>query len=154
MKFTLALFLLSIFWISETNMDVYNVLKGDSIEELETVLTDLKQKKTSPLNNAYIGTLLMKKSDFVKTVKQKVAIFKEGHAILETEISNDPDNTEFRFLRFTIQEHAPKILGYNKNIEIDKKQIIKDFKTFSPTLQDFLKEYALKSPNLVLTQLQ
>ena len=154
MKTALTLFFFSSIWISSPNMEVYKALRGESAEVIETVLSDLQEKKTSPLNNAYIGTLLMKKSEYMTTARKKVSIFKEGHAILETEIANDPGNAEYRFLRFAIQEHAPKILGYNKNIENDKKQIIENFKTFSPTLQDFIKEYALKSPNLELILLQ
>ena len=48
------------------------VLRGESVDALETVLTDLREKKTSPLNNAYIGTLLMKKSDYMTTAKKKI----------------------------------------------------------------------------------
>ncbi len=83
-----------------------------------------KKKKHLLATLAYQGALYMKKADFVKGVKDKIKTFKKGAQILEDEIAKKPSNAEFRFLRLAVQEHAPRILKYNKNINEDKKAVI------------------------------
>ena len=148
-----TLLLIGNIWIGSPDMKVYGALKGKSLESIETVLIDLDLKRAISTNNAYRGTLLMKKSGFMETLGKKVALFKEGHQLLENEIQKDPGNSEYRFLRLAIQEHAPKILGYNKDIEKDKRVIIANFKSFDPSLQKYILEYANNSDNLEVTEL-
>jgi len=127
---------------------VYDTLKSDSIEQITSTLNQLDQEKKSSLCLAYKGTLTMKKADFMKTAKQKIDTFKIGHKILEAEIKAFPNNVEYRFLRFVIQENAPKILKYNKDIEEDKKVVLDNFNQLSPFLQSAIKDYAKESKNL------
>ena len=68
---------------------------------------------------ACIGFLEMRKSDFVKNLGDKLACFKSGRNKLEQEILKEPDNVSFRFLRFIIQEHAPKIVNYHADMNND-----------------------------------
>lgn len=84
----------------------------------------------------------MKKSDFQKDVKIKVATFKEGAALLEKEIALDSTNVEYRFIRLIIQEKAPKILKYNLNLEEDKNFIIQNYKNSSVSLKEEILKYS------------
>jgi hypothetical protein len=45
----------------------------------------------------------------------------------------------------SIQENAPKITGYNKQIDEDKKFIIKNYSSQKPDLKEFAKAYVNKS---------
>lgn len=147
-KALLSLLFTSIFLTTATTNLVYEALKSDSLEQVETALKKLESDKVSSLSKAYQGTLIMKKADFMKTPKQKIATFKKGHQLLEAEITSHPKNAEYRFLRLLIQENAPKILKYNKNLDEDKKIIIANYSNFSPFLQAFIKDYSKNSPTL------
>ena len=56
----------------------------------------------------------------------KWKLFNDGKSILETAIANNINDVELRYLRLTIQLHAPKFLGYSSMIESDKKFLASD----------------------------
>lgn len=119
--------------MASSKLDVINeqlaVIKGSTIAEKE----------------AYEGALLMKKSGLVEKAKEKLSLFKSGRAKLESSISRDKQNTEFRFLRLIIQEHAPKIVNYRSELETDSKQIRTNFKTLPDVVQQAIMDYSKKS---------
>ncbi|MGB1314949.1 MAG: hypothetical protein ACPG4Y_02960 [Chitinophagales bacterium] len=130
---------------TQAQADFYTVLKKNNLEEIEKKINQLATNKESSVNNAYLGTLLMKKSDFLKDLKTKIATFKKGHQLLEKEISENQSNTEYRFLRLAIQENAPKILKYNTNIEEDALFITKNYYKLNKGLKIIILEYSKQS---------
>jgi len=125
----------------------YQVLKNRSIEEIEKQLSlidasNIKEKE------AYIGTLLMKKADLVKKAKEKLKLFKSGRIKLETSILSDTTNTEYRFLRLIIQEHAPKSAKYSAQIDTDSDYIKKNYSKLSSDVQEIVKDYSKTSNKL------
>lgn len=94
---------------------------------------------------AYEGALLMRKAGLLKRPKDKLHVFKQGATKLETAISGNNSNAEYRFLRLIIQEHAPKILKYNKQINDDSAIIKTHFKSMQPPVQQAVKDYAESS---------
>lgn len=110
--------------------------KADDIEKELSVLTDEQQ--------AYAGALLIRKAGLPK-VKERLKLFKEGKGKLEAALAAEPDNTEYHFLRLTIQEHSPKIVKYKADIPADKAFLIKHFDKLSPVVQHAVKEYAKES---------
>ncbi len=126
----------------------YKAFQSNSQEKIESKLSGLAKVRQSNSRDAYIGALTMKHSQFEATSKEKIAVFKEGRNLLETAIKKDPKNAEYRFLRFAIQENAPKILKYKMNMEEDKNMIISNYKSLDPTLRKIIKEYAKQSANL------
>ena len=92
----------------------------------------------------------MKKAQLVSKPKDKLSFFKAGRSKLESSISSDKENTEYRFLRLIIQEHAPKIVKYKKDIEEDSKLIRSNFKDLSTILQQIISDYSKKSRVLKL----
>lgn len=120
---------------------------------MDTELKNLKGAKANTTRDAYIGALLMKKSQFMATPKEKVEKFKEGAALLEGAIRKEPWNSEFRFIRFAIQENVPKIVKYSSNIAEDKAAIVKNFKNMDPTLKKVVRSYANSSKNLSPSEL-
>lgn len=126
----------------------YGALSSGSEDVIEKELKALDNQKESSLVLAYKGALTMKSAAFEKGVNHKVQVFKKGAQMLEGEIDRNPTNAEYRFLRLTIQEHAPGILNYNKNLGEDKKAVVTAFSKFEEDLKDVVLDYAAKSKKL------
>jgi hypothetical protein len=131
----------------------YEALSGNSEQSIDNELKQRDRDKSSPLNNAFKGALLMKKAGFLKGAGSKVKMFKSGAVLLEEEIKKDPKNIEYRFIRLTIQENAPKILKYNKNLNEDKKLIIENYGKLAPDLKKVIKSYTSGSAILKMDEL-
>ena len=140
----LLLFSANFFWAG-VNTTFYNALYSDSLETIENALEQLDREKLSTTVDAYKGGLTMKKSNYMKSAAKKIATFKAGGKLLESAIQSDPNNAEYRFIRLTIQEHAPKILKYNKNIEEDKVLILKGYKKMDSKTRAYVLDYAKQS---------
>jgi hypothetical protein len=150
-----GLLFLSIFTYAKSidKKHFYNALSSGSESLIDAMLKELEQEQTSSFISAYQGAMLMKKAGFVKGVKGKVDTFKKGAALLEKEIQKHSNNPEYRFLRLTVQEHAPGILKYNKDIEEDKKLILSNFSTLDATLKEVITHYAQDSKVISSTEL-
>lgn len=109
-------------------------------KELEVVIAS-----SGPNKDGYEGALLMRKAGLVKGATAKLKHFKAGRIKFETALQNDTDNAEYRFLRFAIQEHAPKIVKYNKDLQADKQFILKEYKNLSPVVQQAILDYTKNS---------
>ena len=117
-------------------------------EELTSQLDD-KLAQTSgadPVMMAYKGAVKTLMADFAKKVKEKKVYFKEGVELIETAFKAEPNNIEIRYLRLTIQEHAPKFLKYHDNISEDKAFIQKNYTSISSKeLKAVIREFILES---------
>ena len=82
---------------------------------------------------AYKGGVLSLKAKNSKTIKDKKMYFQESVQFLEAAVKNAPKDIEIRYVRLTVQEHAPKILKYNKNIDEDKSFILEYYGTIKDT---------------------
>lgn len=122
------------FYAAMTSGDITDIDK-----EL-AVLTDNEQ--------GYTGALLIRKAGMVPKVKDKLKLFKQGRIKLETALQNDPENTEFHFLRLSIQEHAPGIVRYKANLDADKAFLIKHFNELPLIVQRAVKDYCKNSKTL------
>lgn len=122
----------------------YSAMRGDNVDDVNRQLA-LVQAAAIPQKIAYEGALLMKKAGIVSGPKKKLDLFKDGHKKLEGVIEKDTANTEFRFLRFMIQEHAPGILGYKKELEKDKLYIKNNYKKLPAAVQSAVVDYSKQS---------
>ncbi|MGB4844414.1 MAG: hypothetical protein WBP16_08110 [Ferruginibacter sp.] len=129
----------------------YNAMSSDKLETINEQLSIVKSASVTE-KEAYEGALLMKKAGLVTKAKEKLSLFKSGRAKLEASIKKDNSNTEFVFLRLIIQEHAPKMVKYNADIENDSLQIRTNYKTLSPVVQQAISDYNKKSKVLKLLQ--
>jgi hypothetical protein len=118
------------------------------MDGINNLITKLENGNSSSESKAFLGALLMRKAGLVKGKKEQLNLFKRGRLLLEKEIEESPANAEYRFLRITIQEQAPKILGYHKNMEQDKKIVIKGFRELSSEARKAIASYAKKSQQL------
>jgi hypothetical protein len=122
----------------------YTVMASGNANEIDAQLNIVKGS-LMPEKEAYEGALLMRKSGLVTKAKDKLSLFKSGRSKLESSISKDSDNTEYRFLRLIIQEHAPKIVKYRNKLEEDSQLIHANFKNLSKFLQQQIIDYSKKS---------
>lgn len=126
----------------------YSVFSGTDINEIDKQISVLEESKLSELHTIYLGALLTKKSNAQKDVKIKIATFKKGAGLIEETIESNPDNIEYRFIRYIIQENAPKILKYNSNLTEDKVFIESNFDKASIFIQKEIKKYSKISTSL------
>lgn len=87
-----------------------------------------------PVLLGYIGAVYIARSRFIPLLDKRESL-KIGEEKLEAAIKQLPNNVELIFLRLTIQINLPGFLGYNDNIESDKKFIINNYKKATPTLK-------------------
>jgi hypothetical protein len=118
----------------------------------DLVNDQLIELKTAPANvrDAFMGAMIMKKSSFRYPPALKLHLFKQGNKMLEAAIKQDTTNTEFRFLRLMIQEHAPKVLGYKDDVGRDSEYIRKTYKLLPEEVQHTIADYSKKSKYLKL----
>jgi hypothetical protein len=122
----------------------YSVMQSGTLKEVDSEI--LIVHSISFLGeDAFLGTLLMKKAGLVSGPEKKLSLFKSGHKKLDSAILLDSLNTEFRFMRLMIQEHAPGILGYKGDLTKDKDYIRKTFRTLPDVVQQAVLTYSKKS---------
>ena len=139
-------FIFSAFSVRDVDKaEFYKAFSSTKEQGIDEMISRLGQEKSSSLVTAYQGALYMKKADFIKGVKGKVKTFKKGAHMLEDEIGKNPSNTEYHFLRLAIQEHAPGILGYNKNKDEDRSAVINGFSKLNSSLKSVVSNYAKDS---------
>jgi len=103
-------------------------------------------EKNNPLYAGYRASAIMLMAKHVFNPFSKMSYFKRGKGILEKAIKADEKNIELRFLRFNAQTHTPSFLGYDDEIETDKKFLESYFGTIQDEqLKSFLVPYLKKS---------
>ncbi|MDH5474245.1 MAG: hypothetical protein OEX22_00990 [Cyclobacteriaceae bacterium] len=129
----------------KTSDSYYLSLSSNEKNKIDEQIRSLEEQSTSSQTRAYYGAILMKRSSFEDIVKNKIAMFRKGHDLLEEEIDAFPKNIEYRFLRLAVQENAPNILGYNTDIKVDKSIIVKQYKELPSTLKSHILSYCKSS---------
>ncbi len=122
----------------------YSVMASGDVEAINKEL-EIVADAPSKEKQGYEGALLMRKAGLVKKPKEKLALFKSGRIKLETALLADNENTEFHFLRLAIEEHAPKIVKYKKDIPGDKLLVVKNFKSLPQSVQHAILDYCKNS---------
>lgn len=139
-------FLVSGFTSSDfVRSEFYTVFQEGSEETIEHYLDKIESNQDLI---AYNGALYLKLSGLQKGASKKFNTFKKGKLLLDSTIEKEPTNTEWRFLRFVIQENVPPILNYNSQIEEDKAIIISGYSSCDSQLQRIIKGYTKKSKKL------
>lgn len=123
----------------------YAVYSTTSLDGINSLIAKFENGNSSSESKAFLGALLMRKAGLINNRKEQLNSFKKGRSLLEREIEESPSNAEYRFLRITIQEKAPKILGYNKNLDQDIKVLLKGYTDLSPETKKAIIGYAKTS---------
>jgi hypothetical protein len=122
----------------------YQVMASGKLDDVNDELTAIAGAPAGD-RDAYEGVLLMRKAGLLSKPKDKLQNFKSGRIKFQAAFMADSNNTEFRFLRLGIQEHAPKIVKYHSDINADKVYIKEHFKSLSPVVQHAVLEYSKTS---------
>ena len=122
----------------------YSVLKSGSAEAIDKEIEVLSGSALAE-KGAYMGTLLMKKADLMRSAKEKLALFKEGRKKLEAAMAKDSANVEYRFLRLIIEEHAPKVVKYRSHLQEDSRYIQERFAKLPQAARNAVIDYSKTS---------
>jgi len=146
-----VLFLFSVLGFSqdlETIRAQYPKAK-DSSEITDQLYEELSEvPEDQVVLSAYKGAVSALKADFAKGVGKKINFIKEGANLLDNAVAAEPDNVEVRYLRLTVQENAPAIVGYHGNIDDDKEVIKKNYSAIkSDSLKTVIKGFVEISSN-------
>jgi len=146
----IALSLISVHTVKAQNastLDRSVFYKTIASTDLEAINSQISSVSSSGEKNkeAFEGALMMKRAGLLKGPAKKLKEFKAGREKLETAMDKDANNAELKFLRLIIQENAPGILGYNKELKDDHKYIVEHFKTIPDATQKAIRDYSKSS---------
>ena len=127
----------------------YKAMESDNKTLVDAQISALNSAPAD-VKNAFLGAMTMRRAGIGGNPVSKLKLFKKGHKLLESAIQQDPNNTEFRFLRLMIQENAPGFLGYKVDEEKDSEFIRKSYKSLPEDLQKTIADYNKKSKVLKL----
>ncbi|MDQ8003241.1 MAG: hypothetical protein REI64_00500 [Pedobacter sp.] len=96
----------------------------ESKQTAQNLLATLEKQEQSAFVIGYKGATKMIMAKHVFNPITKLNYFNTGKKMLNKAIEKENNNVELVFLRYATQVSAPSILGYNSNIEADKKQIL------------------------------
>ena len=124
--------------------EFYQIVSSADKSKVSAYFTRLEKSQLKE-KEAYQATLLMKFAGLTKSPKEKLSLFKEGALKLDSIIVQNKNNAEYRFLRLIIQENAPGILGYKRQIEEDRKMLTSSFKLLDLQVQNAVLDYCKNS---------
>lgn len=96
---------------------------GHTTDSLYNYLDKLTKK--TPLLLAYMGTLDALKAKHALNPYNKIVYLNASEKILRDAVADDPHNIEIRFMRFSIQHKVPHFLGYGKDLDADREEMVK-----------------------------
>ena len=143
----LLLFLVSPFLFAQQSSQTfsrssyYAAMAANKLELL-TSQEGLIKQGDFPKKEAFEGALLMRKAGLLTKTQEKLSVFKAGHKKLESAISKEQTNPEYRFLRLMIQENAPKVVKYRDNIKGDGEFIKANYRQMPVETQKALVDYS------------
>ncbi len=95
---------------------------------------------------AYKAASLTIKGKYAEGAKNKKIYFKNGVTLLEYIINENPNLIELRVIRLSIQENAPKVLKYKKNMSEDASFIYQHLKEVkNKDKKAYISAYVLQS---------
>lgn len=100
--------------------------------------------------NGYKAASKIIKAKF-QTGEGRKKIITEGIKSLESTIKADPNNTELRVIRLSVQENLPKFIKYNTSISADKAFILKNYASQTSGLKSYIRKFAAQSKSFTAT---
>lgn len=134
--FSIPLILLCVSIVKAQNLSDIRLLYKDatkSQEQAEAFYEPLHQVSMSdkPVLIAYKGSGLALLARYERLSARGPKV-KEAVQWIEQAVAEEPNNAEIRLIRLSVQEHLPKFLKYNHNIDEDKQFVLEAL----PTIQD------------------
>lgn len=128
----------------------------NELEKLETFITKKYSENISqypPIILAYYGGVIALKAKHAFWPFDKLSYLNTSMDILKLSIHKDSDNLEIRFIRFSILDNIPGILGYGDEREADKDKIVnllceKEYSQLKESIQEGIVKYMIESGRL------
>ncbi len=150
MKLFFSIVIASVFLLSPSLSKVredYKNAVNDSTK-VENLYNELEEvsKEDGIVLLAYKGAVSTLMAKFAGSTKEKKNFFKEGASLIEFAVEEDPENIEIRYIRLGVQENAPKVTKYRKNISEDKQFILDHYKEIlSSKVKEYIKGFVMQS---------
>ncbi len=87
----------------------------------QSLINALEQQQHDPVSLAYLGALQTIRASHVLNPLSKLQTFEQGRNHLEQAVRKAPQNPEIRLIRLSVQQNAPRFLGYHRQIAEDEK---------------------------------
>ncbi len=132
---------------------LYQKAAGDEAS-CKKLLSSLDQAGlSSPVCYAYKACAEMLMAKYTINPFSKLNYFNNGKNKLEQSVKYDPNNSEIRCLRFSIQVNAPGFLGYNSKIQSDLKFLLNAYPSINDAqLKTMLRNILLSSGQLTANE--
>ena len=148
MKYILVL--LFFFNFSNAQSDIQDIrkifiLSIDSYQKCSQ-LNRMSSERVSkcPIYHSYNIVSRILESKYLRNPVKKVKVFKENTKRLDSLVASYPKKIEIRFLRYSIQLNAPKILGYTTFVNEDYEFIIKNISHADEDLKKIITSFMSK----------
>lgn len=122
------------------------MIKAIESDKLTDSLSDVVKKlpNKNALMIGYEGTLEALKAKHAWNPYHKIKYVSRSIKTMQLAINKDPENLEIRFMRFSIQHFTPGFLGFSKNLNEDRREIVKHYQnhTFADADEALVKNIA------------
>jgi hypothetical protein len=98
------------------------ITSSKKTDSLYSVLTAVKPR--TAIVTGYIATLQALKAKHNWNPYYKIKYLSDAEKTFKQAVSAEPHNIEIRFMRFSVEHNVPGFLGYNKNLNADKTELL------------------------------
>lgn len=84
-----------------------------------------------PMTRGYLASVEALKAKHAWNPYHKVKFANRSTKTMAEAVNADPTNLELRFMRFSIQHYMPAFLGLSKELDADRKEIVKHYRSRS-----------------------
>lgn len=126
-------------YISEIR-DLYKMapINNSACNQLYELSKNIVDSNNDPLLQGYFFSAMLFKSKHEKNPIKKYSLFKNASEELDKLINKNMDSVEMRFLRYNIQNNAPRFLGYIDNIKEDYEFIFNNINKEREDVREFI----------------
>ncbi|MDP9957025.1 hypothetical protein [Epilithonimonas hungarica] len=155
MKLLLSLFAALVMFFQSSDLEALRdsyAVANQSKENAKNFI-EIADKKTSsdPVISGYKAAAKVLEAKVTKDGKRK-SLVKTGATSLESLIKSNPNNTELRLIRLSVQENVPKIVGYHKNLKEDKEFVLNNYSKQNSALKSYIKKFAAQSKTMTAAE--
>lgn len=94
-------------------------------EAICTSLINVCTQQPLPVIKGYLAGATMISTKYIKNPFKIITIFNAAKHDLEELISENFDEVELRYIRYSIQKNTPRFVGYYRNMEDDRNILVK-----------------------------
>ncbi|MPT30095.1 MAG: hypothetical protein E2600_00205 [Chryseobacterium sp.] len=155
MKLLLSLFAALVMFFQSSDLEALRdsyAVANQSKENAKNFI-EIADKKTSsdPVISGYKAAAKVLEAKVTKDGKRK-SLVKTGATSLESLIKSNPNDTELRLIRLSVQENVPKIVGYHKNLKEDKEFVLNNYSKQNSALKSYIKKFAAQSKTMTAAE--